>query len=92
MSFAKPDSKPDSSGPSLRCAAHGCPLHWTVSTHNACSYHAWEEVKHWPSITERLQRFGPWERPHGPESHTVSDMKTRMRHGHRFDATQRIAA
>ena len=85
MSFAKPAKQEAESSHSLMCTSHGCPLRWTVSVGNLCSYHAWEEPKHWPSITERLRMSGPWERPHGPESHTVRDMKTRLRNGHRFN-------
>ena len=37
-------------------------------------------------------RRGPAPRPYQPESPTVRDMKTRMRHGHRFDAMEKKAA
>ena len=79
-------------GGSLQCTAHGCPLHWTVSIGNLCSYHAWEDPKHWPSITERLRMGGPWERLRGAETHTVADMKTRLRGRLSSPDVKRLAA
>lgn len=82
------EQEPDEGGPVTRmnspqlfCRAHGCPLRWSVQTNDitACSYHAWEDEKKWPAITEQLQRFGRWELPMGKESPTVHDMKTRRR-------------
>lgn len=66
----------------LQCSARGCPMRWSVSLNRACSYHAWAPTREWPSITERLQLFGPWrlETPPGT-SPTVRDMKTRLK-GH----------
>lgn len=49
-------------GESLDCAAHGCPLRWSVDAGNGrlCSYHAWTDAKQWHGITEALRRDGPW--------------------------------
>ena len=94
MSFAKPNKQDANDGPSLRCSAHGCPMKWAVKIESPlCSYHAWEDPVQWHSITESLRRNGAWQRPAFPESHTVADMKTRVRSGHRFtSAAERIAA
>lgn len=80
MSFAKPEKKEEFSGHSLMCSAHGCPLKWSVQMEgNLCSYHAFEGFNKWPGITDRLQRFGPWSLRQKEETHTVKDMKTRLR-------------
>jgi hypothetical protein len=70
----------------LMCRAHGCPMKWSVQTGEvtACSYHAWEDPKSWPQITDRLIRNGPWNRPRTGDSATVKDMKTRLRGGFKF--------
>jgi hypothetical protein len=38
----------------LMCAAHGCPLRWSVSGDRgrACSRHYWAEPREWPRITQ----------------------------------------
>jgi len=94
MSFrGKPKDDAEDGGAPLRlmCTAHGCPLHWAVKIEAPlCSYHAWEEPKHWPAITERLQRQGPWQRPMAGDSPTVADMKTRLRTGHKFNTEVKL--
>ena len=57
---------------SLMCKAHGCTLRWSVGPANLCSYHAWEDTNKWPSITESLNRDGPWELSRQPEIDTKS--------------------
>lgn len=85
MSFVKSEKKEHGDGPSLMCSAHGCPLRWSVKIESPlCTFHAWEDEKQWHWITESLRLKGFWIRPIGPESHTVRDMKTRMRSGFRF--------
>lgn len=76
--------------PELYCRAHGCPLRWSVQNAEttACSYHAWEDAKHWPGITDDLLRMGPFERTVRQDSPTVADMKTRLRPGHRFNSLE----
>lgn len=80
------DEDADAGAPdrSLMCRANGCPNRWSVQTGDvtACSYHAWEDPKEWPRITEQLLRFGPWklETP-AKQSPTVRDMLTRVK-GH----------
>lgn len=76
---------------SLMCRAHGCPLRWTVQTGEitACSYHAWEDPKHWPRITDELKRYGTWKLESKPgTSPTVRDMKTRLRQGGKLAAPE----
>jgi hypothetical protein len=67
-------------GGSLMCSAHGCPLKWTVKIESPlCSHHAWVDPKHWPGITENIQRHGAPALPLFTGSRTVEDMKTRLR-------------
>lgn len=38
------------------CSAHGCPMEWTIETGaRLCSYHAWDESREWPRITQGLK-------------------------------------
>jgi hypothetical protein len=78
---AKSDGLEDS-GNSLMCRATGCPLKWSVQTNDvtACSFHAWEDVKRWPIITDDILSGRAALKPR-TESPTVRDMKTRLR-GH----------
>lgn len=59
--LAKQRPEPQDEKAHLRCKAYGCPLPWTVSPSHLCSYHAWEDPKNWPRITEELRRDGPYE-------------------------------
>lgn len=80
--------------PELWCRADGCPLRWSVQTGDvtACSYHAWAEAHEWPRITEELLRSGPWSlRSTRGDTHTVADMKTRLRPGFKFPPIQGAA-
>jgi hypothetical protein len=45
----------------LMCSAHGCHQRWMVGPEKLCSYHAWEDPKKWPRITDELNRLGPWQ-------------------------------
>lgn len=51
------DAKVEDTGQDLMCAAHGCPMKWSVQTegiNNLCSAHAWALKGNWPSVTDRL--------------------------------------
>lgn len=60
MTYKKPEVEQTESK-SLMCSAHGCPMKWSVSPGQLCSYHAFEKSDSWPSITAALLRDGPWE-------------------------------
>ncbi len=89
MSFAKPAKQETETGHSLMCSAHGCPLKWSVKIDSPlCRYHAFEEEKKWPAITESIRRYGPPALPTFTGSRTVQEMKSRMRPGHRFTSLE----
>ena len=65
---------------SLMCKAHGCPMKWSVQTGEvmACSYHAWEDTKKWPRITDDI-RHGIAGLRKDDESYTSAEMKSRVK-------------
>ena len=75
-----PRGKPEADTRSACSAPHGCPMRWERQPQPGLQHHAWAPTREWPSITERLQLFGPWrlETPPGT-SPTVRDMKTRLK-------------
>jgi len=64
MAYELSKPKVEDKSQSLMCAAHGCPMLWSVDTEgrrHLCSYHAWTDAKEWPIITENLRMDGPWD-------------------------------